>query len=57
MSCDTLKHIIGVSGKRNTPAPETVTVRKNDFALKTKTGFTFSAIANVKRSAQAKFGY
>ena len=32
ISSDTLKHIIGVSGKRNTSAPETVTVRKNNFA-------------------------
>ena len=32
MSSDTLKHIIGVSGKRSTPAPQTVTVRKNNFA-------------------------
>ena len=36
ISCDTLKHIIGVFGKQSTPAPETVTVRKNDFALKTR---------------------
>ena len=33
ISSDTLKHIIGVNGKRSTPAPETVTVRKNNFAL------------------------
>ena len=32
ISRDTLKHIIGVSRKQSTPAPETVTVRKNDFA-------------------------
>ena len=36
ISRDTLKHIIGVSGKQSTPAPETVTVHKNDFALKIK---------------------
>ena len=36
ISSDTLKHIIGVSGKQSTPAPETVTVRKNNFALKTR---------------------
>ena len=32
ISSDTLKHIIGVCGKRSTPAPETVAVRKNNFA-------------------------
>ena len=32
ISRDTLKHIIGISGKQSTKAPETVTVRKNDFA-------------------------
>ena len=31
ISSDTLKHLIGVYGKRSTPAPETVTVRKNSF--------------------------
>ena len=31
ISSDTLKHIIGMSEKRSTPAPETVTVRKNYF--------------------------
>ena len=36
ISCDTLKHIIGVSGKQSTLAAETVVVRKNDFALKTR---------------------
>ena len=29
---DTLKRIIGVSGKRSTPGPEAVTVHKNKFA-------------------------
>ena len=28
----TLKHIMGVSGKRSTPAADTVTERKNNFA-------------------------
>ena len=32
ISSDTLKDIIGVSGKLSTPVPETVTVRKNNFA-------------------------
>ena len=31
-SSHTFKHIIGMSEKRSTPAPETVTVRKNKFA-------------------------
>ena len=31
LSSDALKHIIGMSKKRSTPAPETVTVRKNNF--------------------------
>ena len=30
ISSDALKHIIGMSEKRSTPAPETVTVRKNN---------------------------
>ena len=29
----TIKHVIGMSRKQSTPAPETVTVRKNDFAF------------------------
>ena len=33
ISSDTLKHIIGLSGNRSTPAPETVAVRKNNFAI------------------------
>ena len=32
ISSDTLKHIIGASGKPNTSAPETLTVRMNNFA-------------------------
>ena len=31
-SSHTFKHIIGMSEKRSTSAPETVTVRKNNFA-------------------------
>ena len=57
ISCDTLKHIIGVSGKQSTTAPETVTEHKNDFALKTKKASLFSAIVKVKRSTQARFDY
>ena len=32
ISCDTLKHIIRVSGKQSTTAPETVTTRKKELA-------------------------
>ena len=31
LSSDALEHIIGMSEKRSTPAPETVAVRKNNF--------------------------
>ena len=48
-SSHTFKHIIGVSGKRSSTAPETVTVRKNNFAFSpvSPLGFVKSSVGLV----------